>query len=125
MDVYRAGSGCLRRVTPNQGNGRVIRGGLMFRKGGSAGAPVFIGPAIVAPNAALAVPYSFDVSVYFTGAGEYGFSEPFDSPLSINPATGVISGTPNATGNINPCRVTLQRGGDAAHSNEFGIQVTP
>lgn len=122
--IYRPGRS-VQRVTANAGNRAFIRGGLL-RRAASAAPPEFIGPAIANQTAAVGVPFSYAAGAHFTGDGVYERTGPSGGWLVIDPATGVLSGIPQAAGTLSAQLVRLVNADLAAvaESNAFTITVT-
>jgi Putative Ig domain len=117
QSILRRGS--VSRVTANFGNRGFIRGGVpyVFLK------PKFIGPDIAGQAATVGVPYSYDASVHFSGKGTYSLAGDTVPWLTIDPATGVMSGTPSS-GGAYLIIVRLSSQGATAQSNQFFMGVT-
>jgi type VI secretion system secreted protein VgrG len=113
--------GAVSRVTRNAGNRAFIKGGIPV--GFLPSPPKFVGPDIAAQDATVGVPYSYDASVHFTGKGTYSLAGDTIPWLTINPTSGVMSGTPDA-GGAYLILVRLSSEGLTAQSNQFFVGVT-
>jgi hypothetical protein len=111
--------GAFSRVTANAGNRAFIKGGYPKWL---PQPPKFVGPPIPSQDCTVGVPYSYDASVHFTGKGTYSLAGDTIAWLSIDPVSGVMSGTPDAPGTYLKI-VRLSFEGATAQSNQFFVGV--
>lgn len=86
--------------------------------------PVFDGTI---PNRSFVVDVaitSWDLSTYFTGATSYSSAGTLPTGLTLNSSTGVLSGTPSATGTYSGITITGINDDGMDTSNAFTITIT-
>jgi hypothetical protein len=86
--------------------------------------PVFDGTI---PNRSFVVNVaitSWDLSTYFTGATSYSSAGTLPTGLTLNASTGVLSGTPTATGTYSGITITGINDDGTDTSNAFTITIT-
>jgi hypothetical protein len=121
-------AGAHRRVTTNAGNSGFIKGGFHIKTLLQVDVPVFIGPEIPTQAAQLGVPFSLACAPLFDGPAGSTYIAEWQPPvtwLSMDPTTGVLSGTPTASGFVDPVRVGMVHNALGAPSNEFRINISP
>lgn len=125
MGGFYQPAGAVSRITPNAGNKRFIKGGRYVKRVLPVEVPVFIGPVIGQQAASVGVPYSFDAGARFDypAGSVFTWAGPTGGWLSIDPATGVLSGASPVIGTLTGS-VICTHSGLTASSNTFQIVTT-
>jgi len=89
----------------------------------SAPIPVFSG-TFDPPDGEVGISYSYDVSPYFTAAGNPVFSSTsLPGGLNVDPVTGALSGVPTTAGSVGAIVISCTNSGGTAKSNAADINI--